>query len=449
MIETILAIILFLVVITIAILGFGFFSLNKIINQKIDNEKNNLVSSINLELISNLSRNKEEIKSEIVEKVIEKMSANSNLQIEQNADTKSKIDLKFHELQSSLHLSGQNVSQSQKNEFTEIKSLNQNSLLEMQKTIQDSLSKAIFDLSALVNQNFDILRRTNQEKLDQINIDVQNRLNTSFAQHQKSFEEVSKNVGQVQSLAQQMVESTSSIDKLNNVFSRTNSQSFGNFGEKYLESLLTQYLHSSMWQSQVKMSGSQEKIDFVITFDDQKIGIDSKFPVTKYQDYLHSPTETKQTYLKAFLAAILAMATDISTKYDKGEFGYLFMYLPSDGMYTTVVDNADLVQKLQKINVMPVSPITIFPILTGLRTYYSNKFINENAKDIMKGLDTIRKNMASFRDEYRLLGEKLRQAQQNYEKASDNLLSVEKTMIQLDNKAEKNNSQELQNSLIP
>ena len=82
-----------------------------------------------------------------------------------------------------------------------------------------------------------MLTKTNQQKLTQIQGEIERKFNQSLEQNLKSFEEVQKSVGQLQSTAQRMVDSTKSVDKLNSIFERTSSKAFGNFGESYLESM--------------------------------------------------------------------------------------------------------------------------------------------------------------------------------------------------------------------
>jgi DNA recombination protein RmuC len=406
---------------TLAVLVYIYLGLDKIIASK--------TATIKQDILNDLSTNRESI----VEKVIEKINQGNNYQSSQITDSRNRIDLKFLEMQNALSTNSQAQSQSQQSEFSDIKAQNQKALSDLQVTIQASLSKAIGDLSALTSQNFETLRKTNQEKLDQINTQVQTRLDQNFAQHQKSFEEVTKNVGQVQSLAQRMIDSTGSIDKLNNVFSRTSSKSFGDFGEKYLESLLKENLNSSSWSSQVQVPNSADKIDFVINIQGKRLGIDSKFPLTRYQDYLDSTPENKLSSAKEFLTAVVKMADDISKKYGKAGFvDYLFMYLPSDSMYTMVADNESTISALQKRGVTPISPITVFPIILGIKTYEYHDSINQNAETIIKGLKVIDKNIASFQDEFRKLGDKLRIAQTNYESADRSLFLVSKEIKSLD-----------------
>lgn len=310
--------------------------------------------------------------------------------------------------------------------------------------IQERLQQGIMNLSEL-NKNelsklqettrtgLEYLSKTNQDRLNQINQDIQKRLDDNFQQHLKSFEEVSKSVGQVQGLAQRMIDSTTSIDKLNTIFGRTSSKSFGDFGEQYLESLLRENLHPSTWQKQVTVGGSSEKIDFVIYIEDKKIGIDCKSPFTKYQDYLEAQPDQKKSAKKEFLRSVLFMATEIAHKYGKNNFvDYLLIYLPSDSMYSEVASDHEIVSALQKLNVSPISPVTIFPLILLIKTYQFKDHINKNAEQIILGLTKIKENVRSFQEEFRKLGDKIRQAQQNYDSAEKSLVTVEKTVDRLE-----------------
>ena len=420
-----------LVLVNLMVVVFVYFNLSRIIKAQTTSAFQQLSQDLSQQLTTNYNLNKDEL----LDKITSTINNNSQQQITHLSDTKSRIDLKFQDIQSNLQLHNSKHSQDSKSEFQDLKSLNQQSLIELQRQIQESISKAIGDLSLLTSQNFENLRVANQEKLDQINQQVQNRLELSFDQHKKSFEDVTKNIGQVQTLAQRMIDSTTSIDKLNNVFGRTSSKSFGDFGERYLESLLRENLNSSSWSSQVQVPNSADKIDFVVNTQGKRIGIDSKFPLTKYQDYLDCEGINSQQAHKNFLDSVKKMADDIAKKYSKvGFVDYLFLYLPSDSMYTLVADNEATVAYLQKNGITPISPITIFPMILGIKTYQYHDDINQNAEIIIKGLKVIDKNIGSFQDEFRKLGDKLRIAQNNYESADRSLYLISKEIKSLDGK---------------
>jgi DNA recombination protein RmuC len=346
---------------------------------------------------------------------------------------------------------------SQIGEFEKLKNQNLESLTKIQNQLQERLQKSTLDLIELnktqlgklqenTNRSFELLSKTNQERLNQINQDVQKRLDENFARNLKSFQEVTQNLGKLESTAQKMIDSTKSVDKLNNIFARTSSKAFGDFGEKYLESLLRENLAEKSWSDQVQIPGSQDKIDFVIYLEDKKIGIDSKFPVTKFQDFLDAEKEVKAARLKEYLQAVLKMAQDISVKYLKTNYiDALFLYLPSDSMYNEVVNNQKMVESLQKLKVIISSPATIFPLILIINQYQLKLRVSENAERIIDGLKNVSKNISGFKEEFRKLGDKIRQAQTNYDQADRNLIGVEKNilMLQSDEKLEEGQGNEL------
>ncbi len=417
--------VLLVVVLILVILAYIALNFDKLIEKKIDGIKENL----KLEISSTVG----DYLNDANDKTIDRMNKSFNNQNLQISESSGAIKLQFSELNNQLSQSQLLQTQGQKTQFSELGKSMQEALVQIQNAISHNLSKAITDLSTINNQNFDTLRKTNQDKLDQINSDVQKKLDINFAQHLKSFEEVAKNIGQVQTLAQRMIDSTSSIDKLNNVFARSSSKSFGDFGEKYLESLLSEHLSTGSWNTQVGVPHSSEKIDFVIQLDDKRIGIDSKFPLTKFQDYLTASDETKPQAKKEFLNGVLLMAKDINTKYNKNNFvDHLMMYLPSDSMYHEIANDPKSMQELHKLNITPISPVTIFPVIVNIQVYQQQKFVNDNAVDMIKGLNQIHINILSFQEEFRKLGDKLRQAQTNYDSADRSLSIVSKEIRMLE-----------------
>jgi DNA recombination protein RmuC len=310
-------------------------------------------------------------------------------------------------------------------------------LLDSQKNSQDQMTKSILSIQETVKLQLDTLSRTNQERLNQINKDVQSRLDNNFAQHQKSFEQVSNHLGQMKVMAENMIQSTSSIDKLNTIFARTSSKAFGNFGENYLESLLSENLASNSWSKQVQVPESTEKIDFVIYLDGKKIGIDSKFPVTAYDDYINAEEANRVSLQKNYLRSVCGMAADIAKKYNKSGFlDSLIMYLPSDGMYSEVVSSPSTMDFLSKIKITPTSPVTILPVIIQIKMYQGQMIISQNAHNIIKGLGEIRKNVETFQDDFRMLGDKIRQAQDKYEKVDKNLTGVVRNIKKLEDAEE-------------
>ncbi len=327
----------------------------------------------------------------------------------------------------------QKQSQDQVVHFEKIKSQNLSSLQNITESVSKQLSTSIQDILNHNKNNFEALAKINNEKLSQIQGEIDKRLTENLRQNLKSFEDVTKNLGHMQSTAQKMIDSTKSVDKLNNIFERTNSKGFGNFAENYLETILSEHLNVRDWQKQVMVPGSQDKIDFMITVGGKKIGIDSKFPVTRYQDYIDADFESKPQAKKLYLKSVLQMSKEISRKYSKpGFIDTLFLYLPSDSMYNEVVNDPEIMESIHKTKVTPVSPTTIFPIILLVNAYEFKLKVNENAEMIIQGLQKVSKNVDSFREEFRKLGDKIRQAQTNYDVADKNLVGLQSNILKLE-----------------
>lgn len=364
--------------------------------------------------------------SAIINEIIAKLSQNNTQNLAQLLGEVNKSaqtqETRFNQLQVKLL-----------EETSVIKDQNQRSLLSILAQVRDQLAKSIGELNQRNKENFDLLNTANKEKLYQLELEISKRLDENLAQNLKSFENVTKNLTQMEAKAQQMIESTRSVDKLNSIFERTSAKAFGSFGENYLESLLRDNLAVGSWQKQAKVPGSSEIIDFIITIDSYKIGIDCKFPLTRFQDYIDAGADNKKTMLKTFLQSVLLMAKDIHEKYSKVGFADILMiYFPSDSMYNEVVGNTQVMETLHKLKVQPTSPSTVFPLIMLIQTYQFRGHINENAELIVNGLKTVRKNIDSFRDEFRKLGDKLRQAQQNYDIADRNLIGVQNEVLKLE-----------------
>jgi DNA anti-recombination protein RmuC len=383
--------------------------------------------------------NHQEIASPIIERLTDIVYERLAIMDDKQEKLHSKLDDKQEnhnrnnlEMRTSLETRLGEIKNSLLEEVSKTQVVHSKSLSDIQTRIQTQLTEAISNINQQNKVNFDTLSKTNHDKLTEIQGEIDNRLNENLKRNLESFALVKEDIGKMQSTAQKMMESTKSVDKLNNIFERTNSKGFGQFSETYLETLLSEYLNTRDWKKQVSVPKSNDVIDFVINMGDKKIGIDSKFPVTKYQDYLNATVEEKSKYLKEYLKSVKLMASDISKKYHKpGFIDVLLLFLPSDSMYVEVANDEETMNYLHSLKVTPICSTTIFPIIVVINNYIERAYINENAEQLLLGLQKISKNVVSFRDEFRKLGDKIRQAQENYDKADKNLIGLKSTVDSL------------------
>jgi Uncharacterized protein conserved in bacteria len=385
-----------------------------------------------LNLVNLLKKNSQTIDTNTISNdILAKLAHNQAQTVVQLINEISKLsqnqETRFHELQVKLMA-----------EVSSLKEQNQQSLVNILNQIRDQLSKSVSELNQRNKENFELLSSANQERLRQLELEISKRLDENLAQNLRSFENVTKNLSQIETRAQQMLESTKAIDRLNSIFDRTSVKAFGNFGESYLETLLAQHLAPTSWQKQVKLPNTDYLLDFVITIGDldtsKKIGIDCKFPLTKYQDFIESDLTNKKAKFTEFLQTVKKMAIDISQKYALHQtVDLMIMFFPSEGIYNEVVNHDETLKFLQTNKIQPASPSTIFALIMLLKSQQYKLHINQNAQLIIDGLKVVRKNVEAFREEFRKLGDKLRQAQANYDLADRSLLNVQNEVLKLEN----------------
>ena len=385
-----------------------------------------------LNLVNLLKKNSQTIDTNTISSdILAKLAYNQAQTVAQLINEISKLsqnqETRFHELQVKLMA-----------EVSSLKEQNQQSLVNILNQIRDQLSKSVSELNQRNKENFELLSSANQERLRQLELEISKRLDENLAQNLRSFENVTKNLSQIETRAQQMLESTKAIDRLNSIFDRTSVKAFGNFGESYLETLLAQHLAPTSWQKQVKLTNTDYLLDFVITIGDldtsKKIGIDCKFPLTKYQDFIESDLTNKKAKFTEFLQTVKKMAIDISQKYALHQtVDLMIIFFPSEGIYNEVVNHDETLKFLQTNKIQPASPSTIFALIMLLKSQQYKLHINQNAQLIIDGLKVVRKNVEAFREEFRKLGDKLRQAQANYDLADRSLLNVQNEVLKLEN----------------
>jgi DNA anti-recombination protein RmuC len=342
--------------------------------------------------------------------------------------------------------SGQLESQnSNEKQMLQLKLENQKQLSEILEQIKKSLAQITEDINKQNSYNFDTLNKTNQDRLNGIQAEIEKKFQQSVDNNLKSFQEVVAKMKQVENSALQMLEATKPMDKLVGIFERTNSKAFGSFAEDYLQAILEQHLNQKSWERQKKLEGSSEVIDFVINFGNKKIGIDVKFPLTTYDDFLKADYSEKKEKLKKFFEAVNYNLQSIANKYSKtGKLDHIIMYMPSDGMYAEVSNSEQLLKQFAKFKIRPASPATILPIISLIQEYQQRLFMHTHADDIIKGFKLIRSNFFAFGEEYRKLGDKLNEAQGNYSRAGQNLKKIDNQLLLLDTE----HSTEQDNTLI-
>ena len=305
-------------------------------------------------------------------------------------------------------------------------------------------SQQMKELVATTNSNLEQLRQSNEKKLDdmrtvvdeKLNATLQDRLDKSFALVSKQLQEVTRGLGEMQSLA-------TGVGDLKRVI--TNVKTRGTFGEVQLGNLLEQMLAPAQFQSQVNTNpDNSDRVDFVVHLpgkDDKDLllPIDAKFPIEDYirlQDaYDTANQDTIEKCKKALETQIKTEAKKICTKYIcvPQTTDFAIMYLATEGLYSEVIKNTTLVEKLQQENhILICGPTTLSALLNSLQMGFKTLAIEKRSAEIWNMLSVFKKEFATYVELLEKTQKKLTEANDTIQDASKKSQKISKQLSKVE-----------------
>ncbi len=303
------------------------------------------------------------------------------------------------------------------------------------------------DIQKLVlatSENFKEMRESNEKKLDEmrnvvdekLNATLQDRLNKSFALVSEQLQAVTKGLGEMQTLA-------TGVGDLKRVI--TNVKTRGTFGEVQLGNILEQMLAPNQFESQVNTNVSNnDRVDFVVHLpgkDDKDIllPIDAKFPMEDYVRLQEGYDSGDQTYIekcqKALEGRIKEEAKKISIKYicPPNTTDFAIMYLATEGLYSEVIKNSALFDKLQQeYHIFVCGPTTISALLNSLQMGFKTLAIEKRSAEIWNMLAVFKKEFATYVELLQKTQKKLSEAESTIEDASKKSQKISKQLSKVE-----------------
>ncbi len=173
----------------------------------------------------------------------------------------------------------------------------------------------------------------------------------------------------------------------------------GNFGEEMLENMLSQALPKSGYDIQYKFKNG-ETVDAIIRVGEKILPIDSKFSMENYRLYKEAKTdEAAESLKKTFLKDVKKRVDEIHKKYilpQEGTFDFALMYIPSEGVFSEVLDDTAVLTYAREKKVYFVSPNTLYHHLQIILLSLRGQKINEAAQQILAMISGIRQESDKF-----------------------------------------------------
>lgn len=291
-------------------------------------------------------------------------------------------------------------------------------------SVQRANTENIEKINATLENKMKELQESNEKRLEQMQgvVDeklqktLETRLSQSFELVSKQLESVGQGLGEMKALA---ADAKSLKNALTNVKER------GTYGEVRLEKLLSDILAPGQYEMNVEIANGK-RVEFAIKLPGNGdapllLPIDSKFPIEDYNRLLDA--EDKQSIddaRRSLTAKIRSFAKDIHGKYivPPRTTDFALMFLPTEGLYAEVVQNASLFEELRdKYKVTAVGATTLSAFLASLQMGFKTLAIEQRSQEVW---DTLR----AVKSEFIKFGDMLDKAQKQLQTADKTLAEI-------------------------
>ncbi|MDR2594347.1 MAG: DNA recombination protein RmuC [Fibromonadaceae bacterium] len=299
------------------------------------------------------------------------------------------------------------------------------------KAFEDKFATKIEAMQKGNEKKLDEMRETVDEKLHKT---LETRLGESFKVISDRLELVQKNLGEMQTLANE-------VGSIKNVLSNVKAK--GVLGEYQLGAILGQVLTPEQYAQSVETkAGSGEKVEFAVKIpsrDDSNrviwLPIDAKFPTPDYETLLDAyESGEKEGISKAqeeLKAKIEGFAQNIRQKYiappNTTEFG--IMFLPFEGLYAEVLRIPGLFESIQNTHKVTIAgPTTISAFLNSLQMGFRSLVVEKRTNEIWDLLGAVKTEFGKFAVVLQKTREKLNIAINEIDNADTRTRAIEKKL---------------------
>lgn len=202
----------------------------------------------------------------------------------------------------------------------------------------------------------------------------------------------------------------------------------GQWGEASLEHILAQHFPSELYKIQHLFS-SGEQVDAVLKLpNDKLLPIDAKFPSENFSKMVEASGDERDVFQKKFIEDVKSKVNEIASKYillAEETVDFALMYIPAEAVYYEIVNNIgrkfDLAGYAWSKKVILTSPNTIYLTLRTIEHWFRDTQISRRAQGILKGLNRINRDASKLMDDFRKLGNHLRNATSAYDSSEKRL----------------------------
>jgi len=273
------------------------------------------------------------------------------------------------------------------------------------------------------SQNEEIARL--KEELKELLKEMGGRVDgTSRAMYQQ-ISSFTKETVQIREKLKQVEEAMKGISSFQEIFRSPKIR--GQWGEASLEHILSEYFPKELYERQYLFS-SGEQVDFVLKLPDGKLlPIDSKFNFDNYRRSVEATNdEDKKYYRKKFFEDVKLKIQEIASKYilpSENTVDFAIMYIPAEAPFYEInlSKDSNLPEYARSKKVIITSPNTIFLTLRAIEHWFRDTQISKKTQEILKRLGRIQQDAKKLSEDFRKLGNHLKNATSAYDNSEKRL----------------------------
>ena len=295
-------------------------------------------------------------------------------------------------------------------------------------------ARSLEAIRAAMENSIRALREENAKKLDEMRgvVDeklqstLEKRIAESFRLVSERLENVHKSLGEMQSVATNIVD-------LKRVLSNVKTR--GTWGEVQLGNLLADILTPEQFERNFKPSPrSGEVVEFAVKLPGEQgdasrpiyLPIDSKFPIEDYERLSAAAQigdrEVVEKASSELAKRVKSFAMDIRNKYIRPGVttNFAILFLPTEGLYAEIIRREGLADEIQREQrVLIAGPTTLAALLNSLQMGFRTLAIQKNSAEIAKTLAVVKTDFLRFGELLEKISAKLSDAQNAVAKTVD------------------------------
>ncbi len=313
------------------------------------------------------------------------------------------------------------------------------------QTISKLSEKTMANLESMrstLDRRLESMRLENQTAMEQIRKSVDEQLastlstglDQSFKSVSAQLEQVSKSIGEMQSVA-------FDIQGLRNILSNVKNR--GVWGEIQLGSIIEDIFAPSQYEAQFAITSGTDRVDYAIKLPGQGknevyLPIDSKFPMDRYSTYLSAEKQgipaLTTTAKNALLRAVREQAKSIRKKYISPPYttDFAILFVPSEGIYAMLASEDFAYVLQQEYKILLAGPSTLAAMLNSLQMGFKTLALQQKSADAMQLLRAIKKSMQNFDQNIQSTQKSLSAALNHLQRTSGNIHGIQQRLQNLE-----------------